>query len=289
MFDTLLVPLDGSASSEEILLLTSPFIEHRPSARMLLLRVLEDQDGEEVAERDARIAEAQSYLDGVERRLRPTRHEVEARVQTGDPASRIVDMARRLPVGLVAMAARGAGGPGAWLRGSVAERLLHACPVPLYLARARAIEQTDTVSRILVPLDGSPRANLVLPLVEDLARGFRARIHLLHVAPHSADGNPGDDAYLVHSAQDRLRDAGFEVDSVVRHGSPADEILEEANSAPGVLLVMASHGRRGLERRELGSVAEEVLRACVCAVFVLRIAGRPPTDRTRDARQTPSR
>jgi len=138
----------------------------------------------------------------------------------------------------------------------------------------------DKFRRILVPLDGSDCAENVLPMAEKLAAELKANIVLLRVA--LANTFPGVDpteaqmkvvreaeAYL-QKVEDRLKAKGFKVDSHVRYGNDAEEILEHADGKDIDLIAMTTHGRSGVKRFLLGSVAEKVLRYSPKPIFLVR-------------------
>lgn len=128
---------------------------------------------------------------------------------------------------------------------------------------------------ILVPLDGSKRAEAILPHVEDLARRYGAEVILLHVVePVPLNVGP-EGAYIVlreelerrtklgerylSGLQNEYRRRGIEVQTRVVHGSPVEAITAAAESEGADLIAMASHGRTGLPRVFYGSVAAGVL------------------------------
>lgn len=141
---------------------------------------------------------------------------------------------------------------------------------------------------IVVPLDGSDLAESALPQAIDLARLTGAPIHLLHVVdvtrlerygpyvlaleysgvePVLADEQAEAKAYL-QQVEARLSDAGLLVTSEIRPGRVAREVV--AALRPGDLVVMASHGRGGLSRWLLGSVAEDVVRHATVPVLLVK-------------------
>jgi len=77
---------------------------------------------------------------------------------------------------------------------------------------------------------------------------------------------------LAARAAERLQSAGFPVSTNVRAGDARDEIVDAARRLPADLIVMGSHGRRGLDRFALGSVAETVVRRAACSVQIVRRA-----------------
>ncbi len=141
-------------------------------------------------------------------------------------------------------------------------------------------------ARILVPLDGSPLAEGILPEVAELARLHGAELLLLRVAlAHTFPGVDATDAqvHVVQEAEGYLAEVerglaarGIPVSSAVRYGHAAEEILDHAQVRHADLIAMCTHGRTGLVRIMLGSVAEAVLRASPVPVLLLRAQARAP-------------
>lgn len=140
--------------------------------------------------------------------------------------------------------------------------------------------------RILVPLDGSELAEAILSDVVELATLHRAEVVLLRVASaHAVIGSDLTEAQ-VHAVAEaegylagkehRLADRGIRVSSVVRYGQPADEILDHARTSGIDLIAMSTHGRSGMERVLLGSVAERVLRESPVPLLLRRAVGLAP-------------
>ncbi len=131
-------------------------------------------------------------------------------------------------------------------------------------------------TNILVPLDGSRRAERILPYVQEMAQKFNARMTLLQVVDlnlslripyESMAYSVADDAERrIKEAESYLRSVegsvtcqGLGCRSVVESGAIADTILEVAQRVNADLIAMASHGRTGLGRVFYGSVASAVL------------------------------
>ena len=133
---------------------------------------------------------------------------------------------------------------------------------------------------ILVPLDGSECAEQVLPDLERLAKDLNAKICLLRVAVvHTFPGVDPTEAQIavVREAEDYLRKVegqlkakGLKVDSHVRYGDEAGEILDHAAQKEIDFIAMSTHGRSGVSRWLIGSVAEKVLRHSPKPVFLVR-------------------
>jgi nucleotide-binding universal stress UspA family protein len=138
----------------------------------------------------------------------------------------------------------------------------------------------DKQERILVPLDGSPCSENILPKVEKLATDLKTGICLLRVA--YAHTFPGVDAInaqvtVVREAEgylrrieERLKTKGFDVDSHVRYGDEVREILDHASQEDVNLIAMSTHGRNGIKRWLFGSAAEKIVRDSPKPVFLAR-------------------
>jgi nucleotide-binding universal stress UspA family protein len=155
-------------------------------------------------------------------------------------------------------------------------------------------------ARVVVPLDGSELAEQALTDAEDLARLAMAALHLVRVVDPTRLDHFGLDqlvaastlgekieeaeraatAYLEDIAA-RLRERDLTVQSEVRRGAPAAEIVAVAN--PGDLIVMLTHGRSGLGRWFLGSVAEAVVRQAPVPVLLVRARPVAPATTQEDA------
>ncbi len=139
--------------------------------------------------------------------------------------------------------------------------------------------------RILVPLDRSPVAESVLPLVADLARSSGAAVRLLHVAPAPELQVDEDGRVIAYADQEltrleaegvdylqtvELQFDGVPVECAVRFGDPVEEILLEADAFGADLIAVTTAGRSGIKRTVLGSVAEQVFRKAEGPVLLFR-------------------
>lgn len=133
---------------------------------------------------------------------------------------------------------------------------------------------------ILVPIDGSDQSDAALDHAVDLARHHGSEVHLLYVADTNRDslsmqGGRIVDALeregdrIVSEAVERV-EAGIDVVDTVETGDPVETILDYAGSVGADLVVMGTHGRRGLDRYLLGSTTERVIRASPIPVLAIR-------------------
>ena len=186
----------------------------------------------------------------------------------GDPGMVILDRTESGDIEAVVMASHGRGGLGRWLLGSVATKVVRGSKVPVLVVNATTdVPAHPTVKKILVPLDGSDVSEAALPQAVKLAQAFQAEIVLYQGVPHTPIGHPQLDAAValeVENAREYLErvkarypDQNISVD--VKIAGPTLGIVEEAEKCD--LIVMSSHGRSGVKRWLLGSIAESVLQA----------------------------
>ena len=137
--------------------------------------------------------------------------------------------------------------------------------------------------RILVPLDGSPLAERVLPHVIELVRHSDARVDLLRTASghDETESVAACEAYLGGIARRLGAEGVGNVRTSVWEGDPVGAILKAARFRKADLIVMTTHGRGGLDRLAFGSVAEGVLRRTRTPVLVIPRPGAP-TDRSTE-------
>jgi nucleotide-binding universal stress UspA family protein len=143
------------------------------------------------------------------------------------------------------------------------------------------------VKTILVPLDGSRLAEMALGPALELARDKGAKLVLLRAAEaHTTVADPTEaqvtvvreaEQYLTSLRARLLETAVGEVETSVWYGPPAEAIVEAARYRGADLIVMSSHGRSGLGRLVLGSVAETVLRSTPTPILLLRAGEAPLT------------
>jgi nucleotide-binding universal stress UspA family protein len=134
--------------------------------------------------------------------------------------------------------------------------------------------------RILLPLDGSEISESAIPHVESLALGCAAKkVTIVHVVEQEryegmlASGKrPG--VYLQRTAK-RLEAKGISTNIKVMTGDPAEAIVSFAEKNLCDIIVMASHGRSGVTRWAVGSVADKVFRASTVPVLMVKAPKQP--------------
>lgn len=282
MYERILVPLDGSEMAEAAL----DYVQLLPSRRIRLLAIEHEEIGISAICKAAR--DCKTYLENVAEPLRQQGRDVETYVALGNPAEQILAFAGTAD--LVLMGSHGHGLMERFMLGSVADQVARHATVPTMIVRDRQDPATAVrLARIVVPLDGSPLAERALPAAAMLAADLGVPIHLIrvleidavraqvqagiHVASaylHSQETvQRRAEEYLAERAQE-LRDQHLAVTSEVLLGSPGATLLDAIR--PDDLVVMTSHGRGGVRRWLLGSIADKLVRAAAGPVLLVPAA-----------------
>jgi nucleotide-binding universal stress UspA family protein len=197
------------------------------------------------------------------------------------------------PPDLIVMTTHGRGGPARFWLGSVTDSLLRWSNAPILLLRpheaARADDRAPSIQHILIPLDGSGRSEAIMEHAMALGRLMHAEYTLLCVVAPSMPGaaapftvptdfDPDRTMRLQTEAQHYLdsiarplQAAGTTVHTRVSNSARvADTILEEASRHGIDMIAMSTHGRGGLARLLIGSVADKVLRGTNLPMLVHR-------------------
>jgi len=291
MFRTILVPLDGSPFAEQAL----PWalsIARRAGACLDLVRghvlyAFKDPAyswGPYDPAMDAEAARQEHlYLEGAARRLSaaalvPISAAVVASVP-GLEAEGILGRARAAGADLIVMSTHGRGPLSRLALGSVADQVVRRAFLPVLLVRPREPAPgpfaEPAAESVLIPLDGSALAERALEPAADLAGLLGARCDLVRVVapgggPEQAAEEGEARSYLGRVAG-RLGQRGLEAQTrVLAARQPAEAILLAARAWGSGLIALATHGRGGIRRALLGSVADQVLRAAPCPLLVYR-------------------
>jgi nucleotide-binding universal stress UspA family protein len=275
MLKTILVPLDGSPLAERSLSLATA-LSIPTGAHLLLARVSPAKPPPDDG------APFGSYLEKAAADLRDRGFRVDTAELSGDPVARTIsEAAREYAADLIVMTTHGRTGPKRWVLGSVAEALITCSPVPVLLQRAwdpgRRAMLLDEEPKLLVPLDGSRFSEAVLPAALALADDLGAEILLVRVDPRGHDilrldedvpssigGREHHSAVAIREYLEELlaclrADSTVPVSYRLERGDPATAIIAAAEESHAALVTLATHGRTGLQRMALGSVADGVL------------------------------
>jgi nucleotide-binding universal stress UspA family protein len=290
MIARILLPLDGSPLAERAL----PYGLRLASvlgAKLLLMHgqlpeptatePAFDLDGFAAQLRDGRILPTAS-VEGVEIET------IIREIRAGRVAESICEAISSRVADLVVMSTHGHSGLGRWLYGSVAEQVLSQSPVPVVLISATADHTwtMDAPFRILVPLDGSRFGEEVLGKLDDVALPMKAELVLVGAAgplesAYSAAAptvRAGFDTALqetqayLESVAGPLRERGYTVAVDAEIGRPGPIVEGVMRRRHIDLIAMATHGRTGIARLALGSVATEMLQRSTVPLLLWRPA-----------------
>jgi nucleotide-binding universal stress UspA family protein len=232
---------------------------------------------------------AEDVLSQARTRLTRPGLNVSGEVLRGRPATAIVDAAADMRADLIVLGSRGHGTIQSMVLGSVSAEVVDHAGVPVLVARG------PNLRRVLLAWDGSPSAQLAADLLRSWPIFAGSTVQVVTVASINVPWwtgfpVPGSSAtasiYVEGAAQserDRaeaasallgdLRAAGLDVVDAHRDGDAATEIIAAARTFQADLVVLGTHGRTGLTRLLLGSVARNVLHHAPCSVLVVRKSG----------------
>lgn len=293
MYRTILVPLDGSAFGERALPMATG-LARAMNAQLILMCAASSSAflGTDATEAQVQaVAEAQAYLLALATGLSGQGLNIDVAVPYGPAAESILLEVDLRHVDLLVMCTHGRSGLGRWIYGSVAEEVLARSPVPVLLVRysgeVATLGPEPERASLLVTLDGSAFAETALPHAVTLARTFGGSILLLRTVEESMPARRYPSMAIMQEASEedrraaksyldgvaeRLRQEGVAVHTMVLKGWAADVIAYRGAALGPRLIVMATHGRTGVARWLLGSVAQEVIRRSPLPVLLVRPA-----------------
>lgn len=295
MYKRILVPLDGSRMGDRVL----PYVRNlgrKLDAKVELFRVFDnppeffypepflyqDRYGDSRQYREevmTSLGMAKTDLESAGVAAVAVLHEpehpetdfTEADHTCGTPAQHIVAESKKVADTLIVMSTHGRSGLGRWVMGSVTDKVLHSVNTPILIIRP---ENNDafldgTMGHIIVPLDGSNLAETILPHGVALAKALNATLCLVRVTPgdNLSDEARNDLRWLAETARE---EGVLSVESKVLYGEPAQAIVDLTHEYPDSVVTMTTHGRSGMSRWLMGSVADKVVRNAAGPVLVLR-------------------
>jgi len=308
MYRKILVPLDQSRFAESALPAALSLAE-RSGGELHLVTVVstlppmafsapDDAGGPGWFDEGRRRGSA--YLEDVAARIQDAGAtcEVLTKVLSGAPVRMLREWILKTGIDQIVMTTHGRGFVKRLWLGSVADGLIRDAPCPILLWRPGSASSDEGVDlkarpglrRILVPLDGSETSGAIVPWVSRLAGLYGIPVTLASVVvppagigssylPHAAEAEvyrAPERSHLenyLRSTGEQLGDQGIEVDTrVLTGGGAADEILALASDIGADLVALSTHGRGGVARMVVGSVADKVIRGSESHVLVHREA-----------------
>jgi nucleotide-binding universal stress UspA family protein len=210
-------------------------------------------------------------------------------IESVSPAHAIIEQAEADAVDLIVMGTHGRKGFDRLLSGSVSEEVVREAPCPVFTVLAGEEPTAGPfVDHVLAPVDLSDQSERIADHAAELAETYDAKLTLMHVVEQAAYPTvygvdpitpelPNVEARAREALDElaaRLDDRELHVDTVITTGYAARDIVDFIEEENVNLVVMATHGRTGLKRFVIGSVAEKVVRTAPCPVFTLRSFGQ---------------
>jgi nucleotide-binding universal stress UspA family protein len=277
---TIIVPLDGSPLAERAVEPALAFAG-RSGANLVLLTVSEDPAHTWARRYLEERVGSLITTEGSDGRM-PT---IETEVVAGsDPARAIADLARETPGAAVLMSTHGRSGLETAVLGSVADAVVRTAGVPLLLVGPE--NRIDTwlhdPAHMIVCVDGSDLSHGVVDPAVAIALDLHAEMTVVRVlepilalVPAPVPGAAGEpELPAIESVAKEIANRGVPAAyALLRPDNPATAIVRFAQEEPAtVCIAVATHGRTGIGRVVLGSVAQRVVRRAPCPVLVYRPA-----------------
>lgn len=295
MYDSILVPVDGSKLAERALSIAIPLAEQH-GARLTLFHAHEPMmpitlaggaPVRDTAIETTMLEEARGYLDKLAKRTaKLTTARVEPVFRVGKVVAALTAFAAESRAGLIVISTHGRGGFQRFWLGSVADAVLRHATVPVLLVRgtrpaAKRLAGQAPFVRAIVPLDGSDRAEEALAAAKTLFGKVHARLTLVHVVhPMSAVAGMNlkrdPAAEVVRDYLEPLAARTASETLEVRHEVKVDSnvarvLLESVEAHDADLVVIAGQGLSGVQRLLVGSVADKLIRTASVPVLVVPV------------------
>ncbi|MFC1846199.1 universal stress protein, partial [Chloroflexota bacterium] len=304
MFMKILVPLDGSEVAECVLPHVEAIAMSDASVHVTFLYVVQpldypltDSKYRTHIESEAREA-AEDYLDRLQKKLEYN-DRTQGIVVMDKAADGIIDYAEKNKMDLIVMASHGLSGKSKWHRGSVTDKVLHESEIPILRIKAtapiKAFYSQGQKMMMVVPLDGSESAEVVLDYVEDISKQFGGEtvdivllrvcelfLHpQLHYPPPMSLSWPEYLEYetnqckeicstYLNKIDERLKSDGITARIEIPVGNPIETIVEYANKNNAGLLVLSTHGHTGFREWLLGNITNKVMKTALTPVLLIR-------------------
>lgn len=297
MYRKMLVLLDGSKLAEVVFSYAQE-LSARLNINLELLHVCSPREEELLPMRQAYMEHMAEALHNRVMKIRSKmgdkisspKTETRGTVVVGYPAEEILKYADKNNIDLIMLSTHGQSGIRAWDIGNVANKVIHASKLPVWLVptelRQEIIYDKLPKRTMVIPLDGSEFSETVIPHAINIAkqRGAELEMVLIHVNEIPTTVNlvqverqqaeiTAKKRYLSGIAK-RVGEAGIKARAKLLRGDPAEAIVNYIENHPTQLVTLASHGHAGLSKMIFGSVTENILHLVKkTPIFVVRPGG----------------
>jgi nucleotide-binding universal stress UspA family protein len=277
--ERILCPTDFSPASIEAIRFAS-FLARNASCQLTILHVDEanksplgffEKDEPSVSQHQELVSGfAQSKFAEIVREEKLVPDRTSLLVRFGTAYHEIVEVAEVNRFSMVVIATEGLGRSSPHLIGRTVERVVRLCRTPVVTVKPQQSSPPAKVETILCPTDFSEYSNFAIPYAVSIARNYRARIILLHVTDLTVQHPEAllqkfPDPRFYHDEADKIQ-----IEKIVgRDVEPENTIVRLADEYQVDLIVIGTHGARGMRRVQIGNTVEEVVRRTTSPVLTI--------------------
>ncbi len=285
MYETIIVGIDSSEFSKAAVIEVSNWIKRHGGKAILVHGVFFDQEefgnAPEILEKRVQLGKKICYQtrDMV---MSEFGIDVESLVCEGEPPEVITNVARERSADLIVMGTYGRRGLKRMLMGSVTSDVIVNSPCDVLVVKKPCTECTGEYKSILVPFDGSLFSQNALNRASQLSKISEAAITVVYVIPRyeemlgfykseSIKKRLWDEAQKIMDMGKRIASKNTaSVKTEIQEGKAAEQVIETARRLKNDLIIMGSHGYRGMNKAIIGSTAERVIMNASCPVLIAR-------------------
>jgi len=285
MYETIVVGFDGSSYSLAALRESAGWIKRHGGHAVLVHGVFFDEEEFGIApvqhekrlengNKLCRLAKADAAAEfGID---------AEMLVCEGEPPNVLVNVARDKGASLIALGTQGRRGLKRFILGSVTASVVADATCDVLAVKRPCGTCPDNYNSILVPFDGSEHSVKALRRACELAKVDKGEVTVLYSIPRYEemmefvktqsvkDGLRAEAEKVVAAAVAVAASSGVEVKTAIMDGPPSDNIVKAAESGKSDVIVMGSHGWRGMNKAIMGSTTERVTMLAACPVLIVR-------------------
>jgi nucleotide-binding universal stress UspA family protein len=282
MLNHILLPLDGSPLAEKVLPHAIALAEAFDSELTLLRVVFRDSQANQQGmvnpmNWQMRKSEAESYLKAVQNKLAELNIHSKVQIMEGSPAQQIIEFAQNESVDLIILSSHGRSGISAWNINSTVQKVLLRAYMPVMIIRAYQESSGELLGlkyeRLFLPLDGSRRAECILPLAKSICTAQGSKIFLAHVVeepklPRQTPLSDDVESLIDELRQINIKEAEKYMQEIENQFQQENyEIIIESSKQPTValhnlidrekidLVLLSAHGYAGENRWPYGKIA----------------------------------
>lgn len=299
MFTHILVPLDGSGLAEAAIP-PAVALSRTLGSQVTLLHIIEKNAPQTIHGQKHLTTEddAREYLRGIIKKYFDPNTKTSIHVHTDEVsrvAGSIVAHSEEFKPDLIILCVHGAGGLHNFVVGSIPQQVIAAGSVPVLLLQPERDQDYQDIhfDRFLVALDGVPEHEYSLVVASELAQKTGARLHLIRIVPtlstlsgeDAASGTllPATTNAMLEIAEEEaceyleerlhgILDLGIEATAEVKRGDPAVEVVKSAVDQKADLILLGTHGKKGMGALWAGSVAPQIVSRSRLPILLVPVA-----------------